>query len=98
MPLTKPARLAHTDNVKLGMLSRSLVLSALAVAVLVSAVSVDRLVEVLPAYEDYAASSIASGGQARDVDLQRVEDLIRQKRLSDREAEFYRKVEPQPTN
>jgi len=98
VPPTKPARLAHTDNVKLGMLSRSLVLSALAVAVLVSAVSVDRLVEVLPAYEDYAASSIASGGQARDVDLQRVEDLIRQKRLSDREAEFYRKVEPQPIN
>ena len=98
VPLTRPARLAHTDNVKLGMLSRSLVLSALAVAVLVSAVSVDRLVEVLPAYEDYAASSIASGGQPRDVDLQRVEDLIRQRKLSDREAEFYRKVEQQPIN
>ncbi|MBL7186089.1 MAG: 4Fe-4S binding protein [Phycisphaerae bacterium] len=92
-PPTRSARLAHTDNMKLGLLSRGLVLSALAVAILVSAVSIDRLVEVLPTSEDYPVSSIASGGQPRDVDLQRVEDLIRQKRLSDREAEFYRKLD-----
>jgi hypothetical protein len=92
-PPTRSARLAHTDNMKLGLLSRGLVLSALAVAILVSAVSIDRLVEVLPTSEDYPVSSIASGGQPRYVDRQRVEDLIRQKRLSDREAEFYRKLD-----
>ncbi|UCC99661.1 MAG: 4Fe-4S binding protein, partial [Phycisphaerales bacterium] len=97
-PLTRPARLTHADDTKVGMLSRGLVLSALAVAVFVSAVSIDRLVEVLPASEDYHASSIASGGQPRDVDLQRVEDLIRQKKLSDREAEFYRRLDQQPVN
>jgi predicted membrane-bound spermidine synthase/Na+-translocating ferredoxin:NAD+ oxidoreductase RnfG subunit len=98
VPLTRPARLTHTDTMKLGLLSRSLVLSAMAVAVLVSAVSIDRLAEVLPAYEDYPASSIVSGGQPRDVDLQRVEDLIRQKKLSDREAEFYKELDQQPVN
>lgn len=95
---TRPARLTHTDDAKLGLLSHSLVLIAITVAILVSAVSLDRLVEVLPAYEDYSASSITSGGQPRDVDLQRVEDLIRQKRLSDREAEFYKKLDQNPAN
>jgi hypothetical protein len=47
----------------------------------------------MPAYEDYTASSIASGGRPRDVDLRRIEDLIRQKKLSDREAEFYKRLD-----
>ena len=89
----EPTRLERTDDMKVGLLCRGLLVSVLAVAVLVSAVSIDRLITVLPAYEDYAASSIASGGRPRDVDLQRIEDLIRQNRLSDREAEFYKKLD-----
>jgi len=92
-PPTEPTRLNRTDDMKMGLLCRGLVVGVLAVAVIISAVSIDRLATVLPAYEDYAASSIASGGRPRDIDLQRIEDLIRQKKLSDREAEFYRKLD-----
>jgi len=98
VPPTEPARLTHADDMKTALLSRTLILSVLTVAVLISAVSIDRLVTVLPAYEDYTASSIDSGGQPRDVDLQRIEDLIRQKKLSDREAEFYKKLDQHPAN
>jgi len=98
IPPAQPARLTHADDMKTSLLSRTLVLSVLTVAVLISAVSIDRLVTVLPAYEDYTASSIASGGQPRDVDLRRIEDLIRQNKLSDREAEFYRKLDQHPAN
>ena len=62
------------------------------VSLFVSVISADRFVEVIPAgHEDLAVS--ASGGQPRDVDLQRVQTMIRQKRLSDKEAEFYKKVD-----
>ena len=91
-------RLIRTDGMKLALLSRSLLLIALTLAALISAVSINRLVEVLPAHEDYTVSSISSGGQPRDVDLQRIKDLIRDKKLSDREAEFYRKLDKNPAN
>ena len=64
----------------------------LIVALFFSAVSANRFVEVIPAGSEAAAVS-ASGGQPRDVDLQRVQTMIRQKRLSDKEAEFYKKVD-----
>lgn len=64
----------------------------LTVAILTSAVSVGRFLEVLPAGAGAEAVS-ASGGQPRDVDMQRVQTLIREKRLSDKEADFYKKVE-----
>jgi len=40
-----------------------------------------------------SAVSVSSGGEPRDVDMQRIRTMIRQKRLSDQEAEFYKKVE-----
>jgi hypothetical protein len=92
-PSKRPVRLTQTDGVKLGLLSRSLIPVTLAVAVLVSAGSINRLVEVMPAYEDYPVSSSASGGKPRDVDLNKIQELIRQKKLSDREAEFYKKLD-----
>jgi hypothetical protein len=64
----------------------------LIVAIFTSALSVGRFLEVVPAGAD-AISVSASGGQPRDVDLQRVRTLIRERRLSDKEAEFYKKVE-----
>jgi len=42
---------------------------------------------------DYYIALAPSGGQSRDVDMQRIRTLVEQKRLSDREAEFYKKVE-----
>jgi hypothetical protein len=64
----------------------------LVVAIFVSTVSVGRFLQVIPAGLDTGAIS-ASGGEPRDVDLQRVRTMIRQKRLSDKEADFYKMIE-----
>jgi hypothetical protein len=64
----------------------------LVVAVLISTISVNRFLQVIPAGLDVGAVS-ASGGEPRDIDLQRVRTLIQQKRLSDKEADFYKKIE-----
>jgi len=64
------------------------------VATFVSAVSINRFLQVIPAGLSQPAVSVSSGGQPRDVDLQRVRTMIEQKRLSDREAEFYKSLEP----
>jgi predicted membrane-bound spermidine synthase/Na+-translocating ferredoxin:NAD+ oxidoreductase RnfG subunit len=62
------------------------------VALFISTVSADRFLKVIPAGSEEVSVS-ASGGQPRDVDMQRVDTMIQQKRLSDKEAEFYKKVE-----
>jgi hypothetical protein len=90
---TRPARVKRSHEAALRRLRQTLVPGALVVAGLVSWVSIDRFVEVVPAYKDYTAQSLASGGQPRDVDLQRVQELIRQNKLSDREADFYKKLD-----
>jgi hypothetical protein len=64
----------------------------LIVALFISTVSVDRFMEVIPAGSD-AVAVTASGGQPRDVDAQRVRTMIREKKLSDKEAEFYKQIE-----
>jgi hypothetical protein len=61
-------------------------------ALFISVVSADRFLKVIPTGSEVAAASV-SGGQPRDVDMQRVRTMIQQKRLSDKEAEFYKKVE-----
>lgn len=75
----------------LKLLSRYFVVVVIIIGILISAVSISRfrLVSGL----SQPAVSVSSGGQPRDVDLQRVRTMIEQKRLSDREAEFYKKVE-----
>ena len=47
----------------------------------------------MPAEFNKTSSSISAGGQPRDVDLQRVQKMIQEKRLSDKEAQFYKKAE-----
>jgi hypothetical protein len=64
----------------------------LVVAIFISAVSARRFLEVIPAGLEAGAIS-ASGGQPRDVDLQRIRTMIRQRRLSDKEADFYKQIE-----
>jgi hypothetical protein len=66
--------------------------SVIIAALFISAVSADRFLNVIPAGAEAVAVS-ASGGQPRDVDVQRVRTLIREKKLSDKEAEFYKQVE-----
>jgi len=62
------------------------------VALFISVVSADRFLKVIPTGAETVAVS-ASGGQPRDVDVQRVRTMIREKKLSDKEAEFYKQVE-----
>ena len=63
-----------------------------AAAIFVSAVSVDRFLMVIGTDLDAGITS-ASAGQPRDVDVQRVRRMIDEKRLSDKEAEYYKQIE-----
>jgi len=69
------------------------VVSVLAAGILISAISVRRFMQVLPTGIEHPVAAAASAGQVRDVDLQRIRTMIEQKKLSDREAEFYKKIE-----
>ncbi|MHC4889528.1 MAG: 4Fe-4S binding protein [Planctomycetota bacterium] len=89
----KKDRSARPEYAPAKMLSRYFVVGVLAAAALVSTVSVSRFLQVIPAGFGKTAVSVSSGGEPRDVDLQRIRTMIRQKRLSDQEAEFYKKVE-----
>ena len=74
------------------LLSRYFVVSVLAVAIFVSAISVNTFLKTVPVGLE-SATLVSSAGQPRDVDLQRVRSMIEQKQLSDREAQFYKKAE-----
>ncbi|MHC4571030.1 MAG: 4Fe-4S binding protein [Planctomycetota bacterium] len=74
------------------LLSRYFVVVVLAVTIFVSTVSISRFLQVIPASLEYP-TSLAAGGQPRDVDLERIRTMIRQQKLSDQEAEFYKKVD-----
>ncbi|MBW8038565.1 MAG: 4Fe-4S binding protein [Planctomycetes bacterium] len=73
--------------------SRFFLVGVFVIAVLVSTVSVNRFLQVIPAGFGQSAGVQSAGGEPRDVDLQRIGTMIEQNRLSDREAEFYKKVE-----
>jgi spermidine synthase len=66
---------------------------AIAIAIFISAVSINRFFQVIPMGQDYSATLAPSGGQPRDVDIQRVRTMIEQKKLSDKESEFYKKLD-----
>jgi len=72
-----------------------LLTGVLAVAIFVSTVSVSRFLEIVPTGSDAEVASV-TGGQVRDVDLQRIREMIRQKKLSDKESEFYKRLEEIP--
>jgi hypothetical protein len=69
------------------------VVSVLAAGTLISAISVRRFMQVIPTGIEHPVAAAAAMGQVRDVDLQRIRTMIEQKRLSDREAEFYKKID-----
>jgi NosR/NirI family nitrous oxide reductase transcriptional regulator len=69
----------------------------LVVSIFVIAVSIGKFLQTMPAGFEQVAVSVSAGGQPRRVDIQRVRGLIQQKRLSDKEARFYRKIEQKET-
>jgi Na+-translocating ferredoxin:NAD+ oxidoreductase RnfG subunit len=74
-------------------LSRYLVLAVVSMGIFVSAISVKRFWQVIPTGISRPVVSISGTGQPRDVDLQRIRTMIQQGKLSDKEAEFYKKSE-----
>jgi predicted membrane-bound spermidine synthase/Na+-translocating ferredoxin:NAD+ oxidoreductase RnfG subunit len=74
-------------------LSRYLLLAVVSVGIFVSTVSVERFLQVTPAGISQPVVSVSGAGQPRDVDLQRIRTMIQQGKLSDKEAEFYKKTE-----
>jgi len=75
-------------------LSRYFVVVVVITAIFVSTISVRRFLQVIPAGFGQAAVYVPTGaGRPRNVDMQRIRTMIRQKKLSDKEAEFYRKIE-----
>ncbi len=65
----------------------------LVVAIFISAVSVNRYLQVARTAFSQPVGTVSAGGQPRDVDLRRIRQMIKQKKLSDQEAQFYEKVE-----
>jgi len=77
-------------------LSRYFIVVVVVMAIFVSAISVRRFLQVIPTGFEPRRVGVyvpTGGGQPRNVDMQRIRTMIRQKKLSDKEAEFYRKVE-----
>jgi len=72
---------------------RYFLIGVILIALFISAVSVDRFLLVSAGGFTEPAVSAVSGGQPRDVDARRIEMMIRQGRLSDKEAQFYKKTE-----
>jgi spermidine synthase len=69
---------------------------AVIAAIFVSAVSVNIFLQTIPSGIEQPAASAISGGQPRNVDLKLIRTMIDQKRLSEKEAKFYKKLEPSP--
>jgi len=89
----KKERLARPHLAAAKPQSRYFLVGVLVLAVLISTVSVSRFLQVTPAGFGQSAGPQLAGGKPRDVDLQRIRTMIGQNRLSDHEAEFYKKAE-----
>jgi len=66
--------------------------AVLGVAGAFSLVSLSHAVRILPRASMSAAPVRGVAGEARDVDMERLQELLRRNYLSDREAEFYKVV------
>ena len=87
----KPETLQLHPYTPLKLLSRYFVIAVLVFAVFISSISISSLLQTLPA--GTPAFSISAAGEPRDLDLQKIQTMIQQKKLSDREAEFYKKID-----
>jgi Na+-translocating ferredoxin:NAD+ oxidoreductase RnfG subunit len=74
-------------------MSRYFVVGVLIAAILISTVSIRRFSQVTGADIGKSTGTQSAGGEPRDVDLERIRTMIEQNKLSNREAEFYKKVE-----
>jgi hypothetical protein len=74
-----------------GFASRYFLPMVLIIAIGVSILSIESFVRELPPAS--ASATTASGGQPRNTDSQKIRTMIREKKLSDHEAEYYKKTD-----
>jgi hypothetical protein len=55
--------------------------------------SLSQTMRLLPGRSDATSAVVGAAGKARDVDMDRLLPLLRQRSLSEHEAEFYKPVE-----
>jgi hypothetical protein len=75
--------------------SSSFAVAVFVIAILLSAFSVRSFLQAVPLRAGQAISAAGSAGQPRDVDSARIEKMIKEKKLSDREADYYKKADSQ---
>jgi len=70
-----------------------LTVAVVAIGIILSSITIIRFLKVIPegGYTQ-PETAVTAGGQPRDVDLDRIELLIQQNKLSDKEAEYYKKI------
>jgi hypothetical protein len=74
-----------------GFASRYFLPAVLVIAIGITSVSVESFIRELPVPSTAAAAS-PSAGQPRNVDIQKIKNLIRENKLSEHEADFYKKT------
>ncbi len=74
-------------------LSRRFILVVVIAALLVSAVSLSRFRHVVGLQITQPTLVSGAAGQPRDIDTQKIQTMIRENKLSDHEAEYYKKLE-----
>jgi len=74
---------------------RFLTAAVLTVAALISMASVSRFFQVtsIRLSRPAISVSVSAAGEPRDVDIERIRKMIQQKKLSDREAKFYKRID-----
>jgi predicted membrane-bound spermidine synthase len=72
--------------------SRYFLPAVLIIALGVSVLSIKSFIRELPTPAN-AAAATASGGQPRNTDLQQIRTMIQEKKLSDHEADYYKKTD-----
>ena len=75
-----------------GLLNRHFLVPVVLAAIFISAVSISSALETVTT-EMALSPAAGSAGEIRNVDLEKIRTLIRQQKLSDHEAQYYKKVE-----
>jgi hypothetical protein len=68
--------------------------SVLGVGVVFAWMSMSQALQLRPTAAPAHAVPLQTSGEPRDVDMDRLQQMLRQGHLSDREAEFYKPVSP----
>ena len=75
-----------------GLLSRNLLIPVAVIAVCVSAICLSTVMETVGPDAEITFSA-AGAGQPRDADMDKIHAMIRENKLSDRKADFYKEIE-----